>query len=68
MQVNVVDYETARTLGTIEIADSLWRLYADCRHPGYQWPQGIARAVSVLTPSQIAEMGISNDTTVYLEE
>ena len=57
-----------QTLGEIEIRASLWRLYAEQRHPGYQWPEGIARAVSCLTPTQIDRLGIDPNMIVWLDD
>lgn len=68
IQVRVMSYGTASTIGRIEIAGDDWELYAGGRHPAYQWPEGIAQASDVLTDAELAEYGIDPETTVWLED
>lgn len=63
----VVRHGDGRKIGEIVIADSLSRLYDEGRHPDYLWPEGIARALSALTPAQMTALGVDPETVIHLE-
>jgi hypothetical protein len=68
LMVDVRDYQDGHSYGKIEIEESAWLPYAECRDPAYQWPEGIARAVDVLGDDQIKSLGIDPEATIWLEE
>lgn len=65
--VDVMRHDDASRIGSIEMPASLWALYEQGWHMGYQWPERIARAISVLTPADIERLGIDPNTVIYLE-
>jgi hypothetical protein len=56
------------SLGKIEMDTVDWQQYADCTHPDYQWPQGIALAKDVLDPEDLGRLGIDGDMTIWLDD
>jgi hypothetical protein len=65
--VSVVSYRDGDQLGTVEMDAAEWERYADCTHPAYQWPEGVARAGDVLSDDQLEALGIDGGTGGWLE-
>jgi hypothetical protein len=68
MTIRVKRYSDGETVGTVEMAVDEWESYADCTHEAYQWPEGLALAGDVLTEEQREEMGLDDNTTIWLAE
>jgi hypothetical protein len=68
MTIRVKRYSDGQTVGTVEMDVEEWGQYADCTHPAYQWPEGLALTGDVLTDEQRQEMGLREDETIWLEE
>ena len=64
---DVMRYADGGKVGTVEMDAAEWERYAECEHPAYQWPEGIAEAGDVLTCDQIEEMGLTTTTAIWLE-
>ncbi len=60
-------YNDGAELGIALLSASDWAQYEAGTHPGYQWPEGIARAGDVLPAKAVAQLGIDDGTTIFLE-
>jgi hypothetical protein len=66
--IRVKRYSDGEIVGTVEMAVDEWERYADCTHPAYQWPEGLALAGDVLTEEEKQETGLNENETIWLEE
>jgi hypothetical protein len=65
--VDVIRHVDGRRIGSIELPRSEWETYADCTHPAYQWPEGLAEAGTVLSSRQCEALGLDRRTVIWLE-
>jgi hypothetical protein len=66
VNVNVMRYTNGECVGAIWMNAASWERYAGREHPDYQWPEGIARAGDVLAAKVIEELGLEQDTVIFL--
>ncbi len=60
------DYTTGRDLGTAAVEIETLDAYE--QHRIGQWPEGIISARDLISDAEIDRLGISGDTTVWIEE
>jgi hypothetical protein len=60
---NINNYRTGKETGKLELsADQLATYKAKA-----QWPQGVIEAGDILTPSQLAELGVSSEEVIWVD-
>ena len=67
VSLSVYDHATGNRLGTIEWSRGDANRYRTGKDARFQWPEGIARAGDVLSPSDLTCLSVRPEQVIWLE-